>query len=37
MISALWDVVKEDIANRAREDGLEEEQGPAAAGEWSPV
>lgn len=37
MLSALWDVVKEDIANRAREDGLEEEQGAAAAGEWSPV
>ncbi len=37
MLSALWDVVKEDIAKRASEDGLEEEQGPAAAGEWSPV
>jgi len=37
ILSALWDVVKEDIAKRASEDGLEEEQGPAAAGEWSPV
>ena len=37
MLSALWDVVKQDIAKRASEDGLEEEQGPAAAGEWSPV
>ena len=37
MISALWDVVKIDLAQRASEDGVEEEQGPAAAGEWSPV
>ncbi len=37
MISALWDVVKIDLARRASEDGVEEEQGPAAAGEWSPV
>ena len=36
MISALWDVVKADIARRGSEDSPDEEQGPAA-GEWSPV
>ncbi len=37
ILSALWDVVKEDMAQRAAEDGLDEEQGSAPAGEWSPV
>lgn len=37
ILSALWDVVKEDIAARAVEDGADEEQAASADGGWSPV
>ncbi|WP_262694046.1 GTPase ObgE [Kordiimonas aquimaris] len=37
ILSALWDVVKEDIAKRAAQEGLDEEQGASADGGWSPL
>lgn len=38
VLAALWDVVKEDIAQRAAEEGLEEEEhSTETAGEWSPI
>lgn len=37
VLSALWDVVKEDMARRAKEDNIDDNEAPSAAGEWSPV
>lgn len=38
VLSALWDVVKQDIAQRAvEEERPEDEQGSETAGEWSPI
>ncbi len=38
VLSALWDVVKQDIAQRAvEEERPEDDQGSETAGEWSPI
>ena len=37
VLVALWDVVKEDIAKRAMQESLDEEQPASAESEWSPL
>ena len=37
VLAALWDVVKQDIAQRAVEEGPDDDQGTETAGEWSPI